>query len=77
MLIYASLAVPVDPQRDTLQQLREYSAGKRVASHSCAWLKLIIVSYIFDYTDFHPTIEYLTGTKDQVKETTKAYRVYV
>ena len=47
-----TLFISIDPQRDTLQQLRAYAA------------------------DFHPAIEYLTGTKDQVKEATKAYRVY-
>jgi protein SCO1/2 len=26
--------------------------------------------------DFHPTITYLTGTKDQVEEATRAFRVY-
>ena len=47
-----TLFISVDPQRDTLQQLRAYA------------------------TDFHPTIKYLTGTKDQIAEATKAYRVY-
>jgi len=47
-----TLFISVDPQRDTLQQLRAYAA------------------------DFHPTIQYLTGTKEQVAQVTKAYRVY-
>lgn len=47
-----TLFISVDPQRDTLEQLRAYAQ------------------------DFHPTIRYLTGTKEQVAEVTKAYRVY-
>lgn len=48
-----TLFISVDPQRDTVKQLREYAQ------------------------DFHPTIKYLTGTADQIAETTKAFRVYV
>ena len=47
-----TLFISVDPNRDTLRQLRAYAQ------------------------DFHPSIHYLTGTKDQVKAITKAYRVY-
>mmetsp|Transcript_85717 Transcript_85717/g.242359 ORF Transcript_85717/g.242359 Transcript_85717/m.242359 type:complete len:213 (-) Transcript_85717:69-707(-) len=47
-----TLFVSVDPNRDTLQQLKVYAK------------------------DFHPTIEYLTGTKDMIAAITKAYRVY-
>ncbi|CAN0326777.1 unnamed protein product, partial [Ascophyllum nodosum] len=44
--------VSVDPDRDSIAQLRHYSQ------------------------DFHPSIAYLTGTKDQVAKAAKAYRVY-
>jgi len=47
-----TLFISVDPQRDTLSQLREYAR------------------------DFHPTIQYLTGTKEQIAVATKAWRVY-
>lgn len=47
-----TLFISVDPQRDTLSQLRVYSK------------------------DFHPTISYLTGTKEQIAVATKAWRVY-
>eukprot|EP00752_Nemacystus_decipiens_P014178 g12608.t2 len=44
--------VSVDPDRDSLAQLRHYSQ------------------------DFHHSIEFLTGTKDQVAKAAKSYRVY-
>ncbi|CAM9462211.1 unnamed protein product [Ectocarpus sp. 13 AM-2016] len=44
--------VSVDPDRDSLAQLKHYAQ------------------------DFHHSIEYLTGTKDQVAKAAKAYRVY-
>ncbi|CAM9316691.1 unnamed protein product, partial [Phaeothamnion confervicola] len=44
--------ISVDPERDSLQQLRHYAQ------------------------DFHPSIDYLTGTKEQVARAAKAYRVY-
>jgi len=44
--------ISVDPARDTVRQLKEYSK------------------------DFHPTMVYLTGTRDQILKATRAYRVY-
>jgi cytochrome oxidase Cu insertion factor (SCO1/SenC/PrrC family) len=44
--------ISVDPRRDTVGQMKNYSQ------------------------DFHPSIAYLTGTKDQVAVAAKAYRVY-
>ncbi|CAM9903890.1 unnamed protein product [Ectocarpus fasciculatus] len=44
--------VSVDPDRDSLAQLKHYAQ------------------------DFHHSIEYLTGTKDQVAKAAKSYRVY-
>ncbi|CAM9423091.1 unnamed protein product, partial [Choristocarpus tenellus] len=44
--------VSVDPDRDSLRQLRHYAQ------------------------DFHQSIEYLTGTKEQVARAAKSYRVY-
>ena len=44
--------ISVDPRRDTVGQLRHYSA------------------------DFHPSIQFFTGTPEQVAAVTKAYRVY-
>ena len=47
-----TLFISVDPNRDTVEQLRAYAP------------------------DFHPSINYLTGTKEQIAAMTKAYRVY-
>ena len=44
--------ISVDPARDTVRQLKEYSK------------------------DFHPSMVYLTGTRDQIAKATRAYRVY-
>ncbi|KAG5190320.1 SCO1 family protein [Tribonema minus] len=44
--------ISVDPDRDSLRQLRFYAK------------------------DFHPDVDYLTGTKDQVAKAARAYRVY-
>jgi protein SCO1/2 len=44
--------ISVDPARDTIGQLKNYSQ------------------------DFHPDMSFLTGTRDQIAEATRAYRVY-
>lgn len=46
------LFISVDPKRDTVGQMKNYSQ------------------------DFHPSIQYLTGTREQVAAAAKAYRVY-
>jgi cytochrome oxidase Cu insertion factor (SCO1/SenC/PrrC family) len=41
-----------------------------------AWGLRVGLPVVCAWTDFHPSILYLTGTKDQVSAITRAFRVY-
>jgi protein SCO1 len=76
--------ISVDPERDTVEQVAEYVKGDSVILHELHFLYLmlviccgiLIVFFLFFFTEFHPKLIGLTGSPDEIKSVARAYRVY-
>lgn len=77
--------ITVDPERDTIEQVRDYVKG--VCLYNCPILVIITYCSIlfFDcsllmnylcFAEFHPDLIGLTGTTDEIRQVARAYRVY-
>ena len=65
--------ISVDPKRDTIDQIKEYTKG--IFSSFLSLLPLRWPSHLFP-VEFHPRLLGMTGTKDEIAQVAKAYRVY-
>jgi protein SCO1 len=66
--------ISVDPARDTIDQLKYYSQGPFLFLSLSLSLSLS-QTYLLSL-DFHPSFSFLTGTKQQIDQAARAYRVY-
>jgi cytochrome oxidase Cu insertion factor (SCO1/SenC/PrrC family) len=63
--------ISVDPARDTIDQLKYYSQGLLPLPPPPPLLFSLSSS-----PDFHPSFSFLTGTKQQIDQAARAFRVY-
>lgn len=81
--------ISVDPERDTVEQVREYVKGKFCfdVKIQCNAIRYQLKSFYqflywkltaiaFHFSEFHPKLIGLTGSPDEIKKTARAYRVY-